>query len=185
MRDHFELLLSTEPAANLSAAEANRLVKQANKLLLGLLKASTLDAVRHLPEAVRRELAGRLDVSFTFPELKAISKAWEPRRKIEDGETQTALGQNLTSLMHGRREPYVPVEARLTLKAARERPMAERAAIVSKLRDWAPKADVKKLVKKWDKHNDAIQSAPRGRQVDHLAELLEGRSEPRPKPSKQ
>lgn len=181
MKDHFELLLAVEPAAKISAAEGNRLVKQVNKVLLSMLKTAPLERVRALPAPVRRTVSGRLDVSFSFPELKSISKVWEPRRKVEDGETQTDLGRNLTSLMQGEREPYVPVDSRLTLKAARERPSDERARMAAKLKQWAPKSDLKQLVKKWDKLNSAIQNAPRERQVEHLVGLLEGHTEPEAK----
>ncbi|MEO1476810.1 MAG: hypothetical protein AAFS13_10560 [Pseudomonadota bacterium] len=184
MKDHFELLLDVEPAANISAAEGNRLVKQTNKLLLSLLKAAPLDQVRALPAQVRGTLSGRLDVSFTFAELKAISKAWEPKRKIEDGETQTDLGRNLTSLMMGERKPYIPVGPRLTLKAARERSYEERAEITARVKRWAPKADLKRLAKKWDSFNTAIQTAHRDRQVEHILALLEGRADPQPKPAR-
>ncbi len=182
MRDHFELLVAVDATAQLRPAEANRLVKQTNKILLALLKASSLERVRALPHTVRQELTGRLDVSFTFPELKAISKAWEPKRKIEEGETQTDLGRNLTSLMQGVRKPYVPVDSRLTLNGARNLPPDELGKIVSKIRDWAPKADIKKLLKKWDKYNEPALAAGRNRQADHIADLLAGRVAPCAKP---
>jgi len=184
MRDHFELLLAVQPTAELRAAEATKLVKQTNKILLALLKFSTLERVRALPPSVRQTLSGRLDVSFTLPELKAVSKAWEPKRKIEEGETQTDLGRNLSTLMQWGREPYLPVDSRLTLKSAREAVSEERAEMAMKIGDWAPKADLKRLLKKWDRNNEVIQTAGRNRQVDHLVALLAGKVEPHPRSAK-
>lgn len=184
MREQLELLISVEQSTSLTATVGTRLSKHLDKALSMILKATTLQDVQKLSGTERQMLAKKMQVALTRNDLKAVSKKWEKDRTIEAEESHTQLCENLNSLLFGKRRPYSKLPASFSLKKALELPSAEKKALETKLRDWAPSAHVKSLAKKWDKHNPSIASASRNRQVDHLVGLLYARENPKPRPAR-
>ena len=184
MREQLELMISIDQAANFSSTVGTRLSKHFDKGLSIMLKAVPLIDVKRMSGSDRSRLARKMQLALTRNELKSVSKLWEKDRTIDNEESHSELSENLKSLMMGVREPYRKPPAALTLKKAREMSLSDQAKLKTDLRDWAPGAHLKSLLKKWDKHNPSVLTASRNTQVSHLIALLDDNSTPSPKPPK-
>lgn len=181
MREQLEIIISIDQVSSFSATVGTRLTKHFDKGLAMMLKATRLEDIRRLSGSDKRRLARKMQLALTRNDLKAISRLWEKDRTISNDESHSELFENLVALLMGAREPYQKLPASFTLKKARELGPSEQKELVARFRDWAPNTHVKALAKKWDKHNTALLSAPRDRQVSHLVALVAGQIEPAPK----
>lgn len=179
MVDRIALVTALTPLAKLSATTGKKFNDQLTKALCLVLSELPLDAARSLPPPTKGELVALLRSALTVSELKAVGKKWEPRRKPDGSETQSALAARLIEVLSGEREPYVPPA--ITLSAARLLSDEDRDRLASALISVAPLSDLKKLAKKWDKHNADLQSAARSELVSSLQRLMFDEVQPAPR----
>lgn len=184
MREQLEILISVEQVSNLTSTVGTRLSKHFDKGLSMMLKATSLADIRGLSGEDKKRLARKMQLALTRNELKAVSKLWEKDRTIDMDETHSELFRNLQTLLVGEREPYKKPPASLSLKKARELNKLEQRLLITDISDWAPKAHLKTLLKKWDKHNPSLLSVGRTAQANHLVGLVREDVSPKPKPPK-
>jgi hypothetical protein len=173
--DRVGLLTVIASRASLSAIQVTQFNKQLDKALAIALAELALEDARLLSPPERGELEAALRDILTLPELKKVSKRWEPQRKIDPDVSQTEITDGLAELLHTKREPYAPCTR--TLAQARALGEREKADLRHSLR-LAPAADLKKLARYWDKANGALAAAVRARLEKELLSLLDGKSEP-------
>jgi len=181
MVDRVAVLAGISPQAAFSATAGKKFNDHLTKAIGVAMGNLPLVAARELPAPVRAEVGATLRGLLTFSELKAVAKSWEPKRKVEPDESQTQLANNLEALLFGRRQPYsLPAE---TLADAKVLPALERAELLKTLVELAPMSDLKKVAKRWDKHNVNLQSVPRKQLTERLEALAMGDATPAAKPS--
>lgn len=180
MVDRVAVLAGISPQAEFSATAGKKFNDQLTKAIGIAMISLPLAAARELPAPVRAEVGATLRGLLSSAELKAVAKSWEPKRKVEPDESQTQLADNLEALLLGRRPPYsLPVE---TLADARALASAELDSLLQTLAGFAPLSDLKKVAKKWDKHNASLQSLLRKQLIEHLAALAMGVEKPAARP---
>lgn len=176
MVDRVAVLAGISPQAVFSAAAGKKFNDQLTKAIGVAMGNLPLAKARELPEPVRAEVGATLRGLLTFAELKAVAKSWEPKRKVEPDESQTQLANNLEALLLGRRAPYsLPAETLADAKALAAR---EREELLEILVEVAPMSDLKKVAKRWDKHNVSLQSVPRKQLTQRLEALAMGDAAP-------
>jgi hypothetical protein len=182
MVDRVVVLAGISPQAEFSVTAGKKFNDQLTKAIAIAMSSLPLAAARELPAPVRDEVGATLRGLLTSAELKAVAKSWEPERKVEPDESQTQLAGNLETLLLGRRPPYsLPVE---TLEDAKALAAPQRAELLKILRELAPMSDLKKVAKRWDKHNKSLLSEPRKKLIERLEALAGGDAAPASKPPK-
>jgi hypothetical protein len=180
MVDRVAVLAGISPQAVFSAAAGKKFNDQLTKAIGVAMGSLPLAKARELPEPVRAEVGATLRGLLTFAELKAVAKSWEPKRKVEPDESQTQLANNLEALLLGVRPPYsIPTE---NLVEAIALASAELDSLLKTLVEVAPWSDLKKVAKKWDKHNLSLQTLPRKQVIERLVALATGAEKPAVKP---
>ena len=180
MVDRVKVLAGIAPLAAFTSVAGKKFNDQLTKAIgLGLANLPLAKA-RELPAFVRAEVGATLRGLLTSSELKAVAKSWEPKRKVEPDESQTQLAANLEALLLGVRSPYsLPTE---TLVDARALSSADLGLLLQTLVEVAPLSDLKKVAKKWDKHNASLQSLPKKQLIERLGSLAKGDEKPAAKP---
>ncbi|MEO1659341.1 MAG: hypothetical protein AAFR51_00025 [Pseudomonadota bacterium] len=176
MVDRVELITAVAPRVSLSAVNSAKYLKALKAALIVLLAEYDLEDARALSHSQKQELATALDQLFTISELKKISKKWEPKRSVSSGFTQTEIVSALHDLLFERRDPYT--RPTLSLSTARTMQRAEIDRMLILINRLMPKAELKAVLKKWDKKFKPPTSftAPQFRQ--RLSELLKAELEP-------
>jgi len=181
MVDRVAVLAGISPHAGFSATAGKKFNDQLTRAIGLAMTNLPLATARELPAPVLAEVGATLRGLLTFAELKAVAKSWEPKRKVESDESQTQLAGNLEALLLGRRAPYsLPAE---TLADAKGLTAREREELLEILVEVAPMSDLKKVAKRWDKHNVTLLSVPRKQLIERLEALATGDATPAAKPS--
>jgi hypothetical protein len=180
MVDRIELIRAATPAAKLKEAAIHKLNELLDKALATILVELDLDAARGLAAPAIQELEDQLG-ALTMQDLKKLSARWEPNRKLDVGTTATELRASLCELLNGKRPPYQP----LTMELAEALALDDhrKAQIRTTIEQIAPATDLKKLLKKWDKHNTPDAQTLRTWYSARAIELISG-AEPVAKPAK-
>lgn len=181
MVDRVAVLAGISPHAAFSAAAGKKFNDHLTKAIGVAMGNLPLVAARELPAPVCAEVSATLRGLLTLAELKAVAKSWEPKRKVEPDESQTQLAINLEALLFGRRLPYSPPAE--TLADVKALAASDREALLKILVEVAPMSDLKKVAKRWDKHNASLQSVPRKQLIERLLALAMGDETPAAKPS--
>lgn len=176
MVDRVELITAVAPRVSLSAVNSAKYLKALKSALIVLLADYELSDARGLTSPQKHELATALDQLFTISELKRISKRWEPKRSVSSGFTQTEIVAALHDLLFERRDPYT--RPTITLTAAREMDAAELNAMLATINKLMPKAELKAVLKKWDKKFKPAASFSIPQFRDRLSALLRSEVEP-------
>jgi hypothetical protein len=170
--------LQVEMKATAQRALEKTLNKAIGQLLAGLPLAEAMSA----PQTTRQLISIGFEESLTMAEIKKVSKLWEPKRTVPASIAHTELAQDLTDLMDGRRKPFVPTK--LTLPQARSLGSADARELKLGLERFATAAQLKALLKKWDKHSALNKGGKEPEIRERLLSLLLHRAEPDPKPAK-
>ena len=176
MVDRVELISAVAPTVSLSAVNSAKYLKALKSALIVLLADFELSDAQALPSSVKQELATALDQLFTISELKKISKRWEPKRSVASGFTQTEIVAALLDLLFERREPYV--RPTISLPVASQMSVAEQDAMIRTINRLLPKAELKAVLKKWDKKFKPAASFSIPQFRERLSALLRSELEP-------
>ena len=168
---------------SLKASEEKALVGSLNKALALALAGIELNDARECSTSVRKQIYSCLADCLTLSELKKVSKKWEPKRTVSSSIAQSELVEDLKQLAEREREPFVP--SKLTLNAALSALPADRIALEQGIMRFATPAQLKSMLKKWDKHANAPSNLSATQLRDQLLSLLHGKVTPAPKPPKQ
>lgn len=171
-------LLSAIASADLPAAAEKKVSDLLDKAIALKLTGLRLTAAQGLTPAQKSELAIALHHNLTRADAVKVAKSWEPKRKIDAVKSHTDIANSLVELLENERVPYTPIT--LSFGEARGLPEGERAALAHLILTIAPAADLKKLLKKWDGNNAAVNKSPAAEQVSHLVRLLQDKAMPVP-----
>lgn len=180
MVDRITLLSEIAPRVTLGVASATSLHKKLEDALKILVVELALGAARELPKPAIDDLKAAMNTLLDLANLKKLSKRWDPARPIDSDVALTDLRRQLIDLLENERPLYV--ECSLGLSEAQELSGDRLVLLRRTICELAPKTHLKRLVKKWDKHNDAAALYSRSQQAQHLIVLLDGSVEPAPKP---
>lgn len=161
-----------------SPTQRESIRKAQEKALIEAVQALPLTAARKLSTAHRSDLEIVLK-SLSDAQAKAMSALWEPKRKLQaaDADIKQVVKSRLVELLSNGQSPYEPIT--VSLEEARKGDRAFYSAIISQL---APTADLKSLLKKWDKHYAPVPQK-RAELSKRLVALLNGQ-EPAPAPQR-
>jgi hypothetical protein len=179
MVDRLALLRDMEPLINPNPTQAESIRKTLDKVLVESTIALPLTAAQALPRAKRDELEIVVR-HFGQKDAEKLAVFWEPDRKL-NASTKRTIKDDLADLLHGRRKVYA-LQKSVGLNAVRELADEERAVLRLAIKRLAPLADLKALLKEWDKHLSP-KPTTRDANVDRLVALLDGAA-PMPKPTR-
>lgn len=182
MVNRIDIISVAAKKVRLPTTKANQYIKQLDKALGIVLSELPLVEARQFSEYHRKDLESALREAVALADLKKISKKWEPKRKIESGATQTEVTNALVELLYEKRGPYEPIT--FTLEQARNFGEKRKAQLQDEIERLAPLADLRKLARKWDKHNKSLPNSSRKEMSNRLLSLLNEASEPSPPPPK-
>lgn len=182
MANRIAIISTVAEKVRLPTTKASQYLKQLDKALGIVLSELPLNEARQLPEYHRNNLESALREAVVLSDLKKIAKKWEPKRKIESGTTQTEITNALVELLHEKRSPYEP--STFTLEQARNLGEKRKVLLEDQIERLAPLTDLKKLARKWDKHNKSLPNSGRKDISKRLIALLSEAAEPFPPPPK-
>lgn len=170
------LLQVIAPSVKLAARDGVAYQKALTTSLAILIRNYELSEAQRLKAAEKQELSTAIDQLFTLPELKKISKRWEPKRAVASGFTQTEIVRALQSLLNCSREPY----ARPTLKldAARKLSGKDKAELLEQIQVLMPLAELRAVLRLWDKKLKIPKGWTVRQYKERLQALLRGSVEP-------
>lgn len=150
MLDRIELLrdLNGLPL-KLKGADQRALEKTLNKAIGQMLFGLPLPAARAASTQSKRAIFAGFVEALTMAELKKVSKLWEPKRAVPTSISHAELAADLAALMNRERELFEPTK--LGLAQARSLGVAEKAQLILGIERFASLAQLKTILKKWDK----------------------------------
>lgn len=177
MLDRIEALRQLDalsPKLNVTGERA--LEKALNKAIAMTLSGVDLEVVKGAGPRTQQNLKRALADCLTMAELKKVSKKWEPKRTVTAGTSHQELVGQLTDLLEERRLPFSP--PKLSLAQARSLDPIQTNALSYQIVELCTPAQIKSLLKKWDKRNKSAQTKGVEAQSSHLIALLKLHAEP-------
>ena len=126
-----------------------QLINALNKSIAILFSGTNLEAIRGCSGSERKAFVEAMSDGLKLPDLKKVSKAWDPKRTVLAGTSFTQLLGELSELMNGEREPFLP--PKMSLPDALRLSGQEKAMLADDIARFATAPQLKGLLKKWDK----------------------------------
>jgi hypothetical protein len=180
MVDRVALVGDLSSTVRFSAADGIAFNEAMDKVVRQVAVLLPLTSAQTLSASVRGEFSVAIREILTMKELKALSKLWEPERKVWAELGHRELAADLIDLLEQRRVPYVQITA--SLPQARAWSPEVRARTRGVLERLTPPAHLEKLRKSWDRHVN-LQRVSRTAVARHLADLMDGKKQPAPTPA--
>ena len=167
-------LETLRPTLNVTAERAFE--KALNKAIALAMSGVDLADARKADPSTQRNIKSALEDCLTMAELKKVSKKWEPKRTVTSSTSHQELVDQLTELLEEKRTAFQP--PKMSLAQARSFDPKEAAALAYQIEHLCTPAQIKSLLKKWDKHNQALLTRGAEAQSNHLIVLLNGEANP-------
>jgi hypothetical protein len=161
------LLQAIEPMIEPGPTQREAIRKSLDKALVDLTLALPIHSAQSLPPESRDELEIVIRDLMGAKEVGSLAASWEPQRKL-DSDLKLNLKIDLIDLLQRRRKPYAGLRL-IPLNEARQAGDEYRKHIQ---RD-VPTAELKKMLKAWDKNFKPISST-RAAVIQRLMALLAG-----------
>jgi hypothetical protein len=171
MVDRLSLLREMEPLAKPTGTQAESIRRTLDKAMIELTLTLPLASARTLPQTSRAELEIVVHDVLSPKDAEKLAHLWEPSRKV-DADAKPKLKHDLIDLLHKKREVYA-IPSAVGLDEARKLANGSRETLSAAIEHLAPLADLKALLRQWDKHISPKPTTRKGH-VERLLALLEG-----------